>query len=391
VTMRSTSRRLRTELCLTRVFGAMLVLAVVANLGCEKKAAPVAAPPDVYVADVVQKDVPVYMELVGQTKGSQDVEIRARVEGYLDRVAFTEGTFMKKGELLYQIDPKPFEASLARAEADLATWKARLERTKNDVARYRPLAAQQAVSQQELDNAVSAEDAASAQVAAQQAVVDKARLDLGYTHITSPLDGLVGTTQVKAGNLVGRGESTLLTTVSNVDPILFRAGISEAEYLKLAKRAMEKAPGQVDAKREIDLILADGTVLDQKGQVEAIERAVDPTTGTLTVQFIFPNPGRLVRPGQYGRARFVVETKTGALLVPQRAVTELQNLYSLAVVGSDNKITFKNVKVGPRVDNLWVIEEGIEPGARVVVEGLQRVKDGAVVNPQPVTASTDAK
>ena len=210
--------------------------------GCGKKEAPAGAPPEVYVADVVQKDVPVYMELVGQTRGSQDVEIRARVEGYLNRVAFTEGAFVRKGELLYQIDPLPLEAALANAKAQLATAEARLQKANTDVNRLTPLAKQQAVSQQELDNALSAQDAARAQVDANKAAVDKATLDLGYTRITAPLDGLVGTTEVKAGNLVGRGESTLLTTVSKTDPILFRAGISEAEYLRLGKQVL--ASGQ---------------------------------------------------------------------------------------------------------------------------------------------------
>jgi membrane fusion protein (multidrug efflux system) len=356
--------------------------------GCGKKEGPAAAPPEVYVADVVQKDVPVYMELVGQTKGSQDVEIRARVEGYLDRVAFTEGSFVRKGELLYQIDPKPLEAALANARANLATAEARLTKTNNDVSRLTPLAKQQAVSQQELDNALSTQDAARAQVDANKAAVDKATLDLGYTRITAPLDGLVGTTEVKAGNLVGRGESTLLTTVSQIDPILFRAGISEAEYLRLARRIAEAGgAGAERRKTEIRLLLADGTVHPYPGHVDAIERAVDPTTGTLAVQFKFPNPDRVVRPGQYGRARFVIETRPGALLVPQRAVSELQNLYSLAVVGAGNKIEFRNVKVGPRVDGLWLIEEGLKPGEKVVVEGLQKVRDGMVVSPKAAAAA----
>jgi membrane fusion protein (multidrug efflux system) len=221
------------------VFLSALTLLAVA---CAEKEKPVAAPPEVYVADVTQKDVPVYLEIVGQTRGSQDVEIRARVEGYLDAVKFTEGAFVTKGTPLYQIDPKPLEAAIANAKANLATAKARLDKTNNDVARYRPLAEQQAVSRQELDNAVSAQEAAQAQMAAGQAAVDKAALDLGYTSIASPLDGVVGTTNVKAGNLVGRGESTLLTTVSQVNPILFRAGISEAEYLRIAKRV--QATGQ---------------------------------------------------------------------------------------------------------------------------------------------------
>jgi membrane fusion protein (multidrug efflux system) len=365
-------------------------LVAIAAAGCGKKDAPAGAPPEVFVTDVVQKDVPVYMELVGQTRGSQDVEIRARVEGYLDRVAFTEGSFVRRGELLYQIDPKPLEAALASAKANLATAQARLDKANNDVNRLTPLAKQQAVSQQELDNALAAQDAARAQVDANKAAVEKATLDLGYTRITSPIDGLVGTTQVKAGNLVGRGESTLLTTVSQVDPILFRAGLSEAEYLRLARQVRETGRPTTEA-ATLELILADGTVHPHRGSVDAIERAVDPTTGTLAVQSKFPNPERVVRPGAYGRVRFVVETKKGALLVPQRAVQELQNLYSLAVVGEGNKVSFRNVKVGPRVDSLWVIEEGLTPGEKVVVEGLLRVRDGAVVTPKPAAAASAGK
>jgi membrane fusion protein (multidrug efflux system) len=369
---------------------ALCGLVAIAAAGCGKKDAPAGAPPEVFVTDVVQKDVPVYMELVGQTRGSQDVEIRARVEGYLDRVAFTEGSFVRRGELLYQIDPKPLEAALASAKANLATAQARLDKANTDVNRLTPLAKQQAVSQQELDNALANQDAARAQVDANKEAVEKATLDLGYTRITSPIDGLVGTTQVKAGNLVGRGESTLLTTVSQVDPILFRAGLSEAEYLRLARQVLETGRPATQA-ASIELILADGTVHPHKGSVDAIERAVDPTTGTLAIQSKFPNPERVIRPGAYGRVRFVVETKKGALLVPPRAVQELQNLYSLAVVGEGNEVSFRNVKVGPRVDSLWVIEEGLKPGEKVVVEGLLRVRDGAVVVPKPAAAAPSGK
>lgn len=358
--------------------------------GCAKQAPPVASAPEVYVADVAQRDVPIYMEVVGQTKGAQDVEIRARVEGYLNSVRFTEGAFVTKGTPLYEIDPLPLQAALANAKADLATAEARLGRANNDVTRYRPLAETQAVSRQELDNAISAQEAARAMVDAAKAALDKATLDLGYASISSPIDGLVGTTNVKAGNLVGRGESTLLTTVSQVDPILFRGGVSEAEYLRLAKQVQESGK-RPEAGAGIELILADGTTHPHKGQVDAIERAVDPTTGTLAVQIRFPNPGRVVRPGQYGRARFVIETKAGALLVPQRAVAELQNLYSVAIVGSDDKVGFRNVKVGPRVDGLWVIEEGLKPGERVIVEGLQKVREGAAVSPKPVPAEPAGK
>ena len=367
-----------------------VVLAVVS--ACSPAPPPSAPPPpEVLVVEPVQRDVPVMMELVGQAAGSQDVEIRARVEGFLDTVAFTEGTLVKKGQLLYQIDPKDLQAALANAKANLATWQARLEKTNNDVKRFTPLVKQQAVSQMELDNAVSARDAASAQVDAQKAAVDKAQNDLGYTTITAPVNGLIGTTKVKAGNLVGRGESTLLDTISVIDPIFFRAGLAEAEYLRIARRVQEnQAAGTKVAPTPIQLILADGTVLPETGRLDAVERNIDPTTGTLALQIRFANPKLLVRPGQYGRARFDVDVRKGALLVPQRAVQELQNLYSLAVVGPDNKVTFRNVKVGPRVDSLWVIEEGLKPGERVIVEGLQRVREGAVVAPKPAPAQSAA-
>ena len=369
----------------------LCIVLLMAVSACSKEAPPAAPPPqDVMVTVPIQRDVPVYMELVGQAVGFQDVEIRARVEGFLETVAFTEGTVVRKGQLLYKIDPKPLQAAVANAKANLATWQARLEKSKNDVARLKPLAAQQAVSQQELDNAMAAQDASVAQVDAAKAALEKAEFDLSYTTISAPLDGLIGTTQVKAGNLVGRGESTLLVTISQIDPILFRAGIAEAEYLKVARRFSE-AQAQGVARGEktpIQLILADGTVHPHEGFLDAVERNVDTTTGTIALQIKFDNPERLVRPGQFGRVKFVIEQKKDALLVPQRAVQELQNLYNLAVVGADNKVSFRTVKVGPREGTLWVIEEGLKPGDRVVVEGLQRLREGATVNPKPVPAET---
>jgi membrane fusion protein (multidrug efflux system) len=358
---------------------------------CSKEAPPAAPPPpEVLVTAPIQRDVPVYMELVGQAVGFQDVEIRARVEGFLETVAFTEGSLVRKGQLLYKIDPKPLQAILANAKANLATSQARLEKARNDVNRFKPLVAQQAVSQQELDNAISAQDAALAQVDAGKAAVEKAEFDLSYTTITAPLDGLIGTTKVKAGNLVGRGESTLLVTISQIDPILFRAGMAEAEYLKLARRMQEDlAQGRTGStSTPVQLILADGTVHAYEGRLDAVERNIDATTGTLALQIRFPNPERLVRPGQYGRVRAIVDMKRDAILVPQRAVQELQNLYNLAVVGADNKVSFRTVKVGPREGTLWVIEEGLKPGERVIVEGLQRVAEGAVVNPKTAPAET---
>jgi membrane fusion protein (multidrug efflux system) len=367
---------------------AAVVLAGIFSSACQGEEAQVAsAPPQVFVANVERRDVPVVMELVGQTKGAQDVEIRARVEGFVDNVAFQEGTLVRKGQLLYRIDPQPFEATLSNAKADLATWEARYTKTQNDVKRLEPLARKQAVSQQELDDAVATREAAQAQVEAQNATVKKAQLDLGYTSVVSPIGGLVGTTLVREGALVGRGESTLLTTVSQIDPILFTAGISEAEYLRLARRADELRRQRGGQPVPVELLLADGTVHPEKGRLDAIERAVDTTTGTLSLQFRFPNPNGLIRPGQYGRARFVMETKKGALLLPQRAVQELQNLYNVTVVGPDNALAVKTVTVGPRVGSLWVVETGLEPGDRVVVEGAQRLKPGTVVTTKDAPAA----
>jgi len=371
----------------------MCGVALVTLSACSKEAPPAAPPPpEVLVTVPVQRDVPVYMELVGQAVGFQDVEIRARVEGFLETMAFTEGSLVRKGQLLYVIDKKPLEAKVANAKANLATWQARLEKARNDVNRLTPLAKQQAVSQQELDNAMAAQDAAVAQVDAAKAALEASQLDLGYATITAPLDGLIGTTKVKTGNLVGRGESTLLVTISQIDPILFRAGIAEAEYLKVARRVSEqRAQGIAQGEKiPIELILADGTVHPHEGQLDAVERNIDTLTGTIALQIKFPNPERLVRPGQFGRVRFVIDKKAGALLVPQRAVQELQNLYNLAVVGADNKVSFRTIKVGPREGTLWVIEEGLNPGERVIVEGLQRVADGTVVNPKPAPADAKA-
>jgi membrane fusion protein, multidrug efflux system len=353
-----------------------LLLAV--GVGCSKKEAPPPPPPEVQVAAVVQKDMPVYIELVGATSGSEDVEIRARVEGYLVSVNFTEGSFVKKGQLLYKIDPQPLQAALAQAQANLETARAGLDKTNNDVNRYKPLAEQKAVSQQELDNALSAQQAAQFQVTAYGAQVDKAKLDLAYTTINSPVDGLIGTTQKKVGALVGRGENTLLNTISQVNPILFRCAIAEAEYLRLARlgavkdRSSEKNFG-------VELILADGTIFNHKGRLDAIERAVDASTGTLTGQFSFPNPERILRPGQYGKARFVTDFKQDALLVPQLAVQEIQGLYSVMVVKPDATVEQRMVKAGERIGNLWIIDSGLKPGEKVIVEGLQKVKPGVQV------------
>jgi membrane fusion protein (multidrug efflux system) len=371
----------------SRAIGLALTLA--APIACSKPEAPPPPPaPEVEVAEVVQKDVPIYIELVGATLGSEDVEIRARVEGYLVSMNFTEGAFVKKGQLLYRIDPQPFEAALAEARANLSTAHARLEKTNTDVARLAPLAKEQAVSQQELDNALSNQEAARSQVAAADARVAKAKLDLAYTTITSPVEGLIGTTQKKVGSLVSGGE-TLLNVVSQVNPIFFRCAIAEAEYLRLARNSAGRNRSE-EKKFGVELILADGTVHPHKGRLESIERAVDPTTGTLTGQFSFPNPERILRPSQYGRARFVTEVKQDAVLVPQRAVQEIQGLHSVLVVKADNTVEQRMVKAGERIANLWVINSGAKPGEKVIVEGIQKVRPGITVSAKPAKSEQPA-
>jgi membrane fusion protein (multidrug efflux system) len=353
---------------------------------CEEPAAVAPPPPEVYVTDVVQRDVPVYLELVGQTAGFQDVDIRARVEGFLETVNFAEGTFINRGDLLYTIDRKPLEAILAEGKATQATAEARLAKANNDVARYTPLVAKQAVSRQELDNALAEQDASKSQVEAAKAAVEKATLDLSYTRVTSPITGLVGTTEVKSGNLVGRGESTLLTTISQIDPILFNVGVTEADYLRVARQVTAAGKSSGGSREGIELRLADGTVYPQTGKINTIERAVDPTTGTLGMELVFPNPDQILRPGQYGRARILLDIKRNALLVPQRAVQELQSIYTVAIVDGD-KVAFRTVKVGQKVDSLWVIEEGVTAGEQIVVEGLQRIQDGMTVSAKPAPAA----
>jgi membrane fusion protein, multidrug efflux system len=363
------------------MFGAGVVV-IASSVACEKPAPPTPPTPEVYVTAVVQKDVPVYLELVGQTEGFQDVDIRARVEGFLETMNFQEGSFVKQGDLLYTIDRKPLEAIVAEGKADQATAEARLSRATNDVTRYTPLVAKQAVSKQELDNALADQEASKSQVEAAKASVEKATLDLGYTRVTSPISGLVGTTNVKPGNLVGRGESTLLTTISQIDPVLFKVGVTEADYLRVARQVQAAGKSSGGSREGIELVLADGSRYSHTGKINTIDRAVDPTTGTLGIELVFPNPQQLLRPGQYGRARILLDTKRGALLVPQRAVQELQNLYSVALV-QDGKVAFRNVKVGQRVDSLWVIEDGLKAGEEVVVEGLQRIQEGMTVSAKP--------
>jgi len=357
------------------------VLAAVLMAGCGESAPTGAAEPPavpVKVAAVVRRDVPEMLESIGQTRGSIEVEIQARVEGFIDKVLFNEGKPVRKGEVLYEIDPKPFVAAMNRAKGVLASAQADLAKARQDVARYKPLVEQNAISREEYETSVAMQQAATAKVDAAKAALDSTELDLGYTKVTSPIDGLVGRTEVKAGALVGRGQNTLLTTVSTNDPIHCRISLSERDYLALARRVTKEEAQQ---RADFEMILSDGSIHPRKGTFVFIERLVDPTTGTILVEASFPNPGGIVRPGQFARVRVPIAVRKDAFLVPQRAVSELQATYSVGVLGNDNKVEMRPVKVGPRLNGLWIVESGLKPGDRVIVEGLLKVRNGSVVVP----------
>jgi membrane fusion protein (multidrug efflux system) len=366
---------------------ALLLLAA----ACEKDKKPQAAPPpEIPVVDVIQRDEPLGFDLVAQLRGYEDVEIRARVEGYLRSIDYQEGTDVKKGQLLFTVDDQQYRAALAEAEASLARSESNLAKSDLDVKRYTPLAAERAVSQADLDNAIASQRWGRAQVEASKAKLEQERLNLSYTRIASPIAGLAGRAERKTGDLVGKGEPTLLTTVSSIDPIRASIAIPEADYLRLARadvavREAQAAKAPTKELRPPELILSDGSVHPYPGKVILVDRAVDPTTGTLRVDLAFPNPKRNLRPGLFGRVHAETEVAKGALLVPQRAVQELQGTYTVVVIGEGNKAETRKVKPGPKAGSLWIMQEGLKPGEKVVVEGFQRLRDGMVVAPKLVS------
>lgn len=359
-----------------RIAVAVLPLLAIPFAACAKSEAAKSAappPPAVVVAPVVQQDEPVRREWIGTTQGDVNAEIRPKVDGYLLRRAYTEGSYVRAGQLLFEIDARQAQAQLQQAQANLAQAEAALAKANRDVARYEPLAAQRAISQQELDNARSAQQAAQASAGALRAMVDNARLNTSWTRVTAPIGGIAGIANAQVGNLVS--PQTVLATVSKVDPIRVNFPISEQEYLRY-----QRDPAMRNA--ELQLVLADGSEFPHKGRIALSGRDVDVKTGTITVVGVFPNPGNLLRPGQYAKVRATTELKRGALLVPQRAVNEMQGVYQVAVVGSGNVAEVRPVKTGARSGAMWIIEEGLQPGEHVVVEGFSRVKDGQVVKPQ---------
>ena len=370
-----------------------LVLAslLASSAGCGKKEPPPPPPPpEVKVTPVVQRDVPIYIEVIGQTRGSTEIEVRARVEGYLESVNYQEGSVVRKGQLLYTLDPRPFEANVAQARGVQAEAEAQLARARQDVARYEPLVAKNAISRQEYETAVQVARAAEASVEAAKAGVERTKIDLSFTRINAPASGIAGKTEVYPGTLVGRGQSELLTRISQVDKIHVRVSLPEKDFIEYNRKREERRRAGNTNPLKFELLLSDGSVHPEKGDLVFVDRAVDPQTGTILVEVAFPNPGGTVRPGQYARVRVAIDEKKGAILVPQRAVTELQGIYNVAVVKPDDTVELRMVKAGERVGTLWVIDEGLKAGDRVVVEGVQKVRSGIKVTPRPADAEPAA-
>jgi RND family efflux transporter MFP subunit len=404
-----------------------IAAALLASAACSGPASAAAAPPplEVRVASATQSDVPIYAEWIGTLDGYVNADIKAQVSGYLIQQAYTEGSFVKAGQLLFQIDPRPFQAALdqargqlaqtegqldqakallAQAEAQVAVSEANAKRTQLDVDRYTPLVQQQAVTQQDLDDATQNNLAGRAQVQAAQAqvqtakaqivalnaavqsakaAVETAEINLGFTHITSPIDGIPGIAQLQVGALVSPA-SGAMTAVSTLEPIKVYFTVSEQQFLDFHRRY--PTPESVESERlkaPIELILADGSVYPHNGQIYFADRAVDVRTGAIRIAALFPNPGNLLRPGQYARIRASFRTASGAILVPQRAVSELQGGYQIATVDGSNRVDIRAVELGDTVGNQQIVTDGLKPGDRVIVEGLQKVQQGMVVNPQP--------
>jgi RND family efflux transporter MFP subunit len=346
--------------------------------GC-KKAPPPPAPPEVLFVSATPTNVPIFEEWIGTLDGFVNAQIRAQVTGYLQSQNYEDGSHVKKGDLLFQIDPSPFQAVLDQAEARLAQDQAQAGKTEQDVKRYTPLAKQQAVSQEELDNAIQANLAANAQIKADEAAVETARLNLGFTRIISPVEGLAGIALAQVGDLVSPS-SGILTTVSTVNPIKVYFPVSERSYLGFWRRFLNDTNGH---DLPLRMILSDGSEDQERGRFYSADRQVNPNTGTLQIVGLFSNADFVLRPGQYARIRAQTATRTNAFLVPQRAVSELQGNYQVALIGETNHIHLQPVKLAEQLGSNWIVTEGLKPGDRVVVEGILKAKEGVVVNPKP--------
>jgi RND family efflux transporter MFP subunit len=363
------------------------------------KAAP-AGVPDVAVLRVEQQDVPIIHEWIGTLDGLTNADVRAQVTGYLLKQGYQEGAFVRRGQLLFEIDPRPFQAALALAEGQLAQAKAQLAnaeavqgRTELDVKRYTPLAKEQAATQQDLDNAVqnnlaaaASVETAKAQIKSSEAGVETARINLEFTRLVAPIDGIAGQALLQVGALVSPAAGAV-TSVSTVNPIKVYFTVGEPQYLAFRRRfPTEESTRTTEKTLRIELVLADGSTYPHLGSFDFADRQVNESTGTIRIAALFPNPNNILRPGGYAKVRVFIDVQHGALLVPQRAVTEIQGGYQVAVVGSDNKVAIQPVTVGAQVDNRWVITDGLHPQDRVVVEGTQKVRSGMHVNPKPFAA-----
>ncbi len=374
------------RLPLWSVLGALPVALAVSGCGSPEVSAP--PPLEIPVVQVIQRDQPIELEMVGQTLGSSDIPIRARVEGTIESMDFAEGRPVKRGDLLYTIDPRPFEAKVVEAKGHLAEARTELVKAKSDLDRIRPLAEMHAVSQQDLDAAVAQYEAAIGARQAARARVEQAEIELSYTRIHSPIDGRIGLSAAKVGEFVGRAPNpVVLNYVSQTDPIRVRFAIDESRYLQFARRLIELQDAPLEQQRYrsgLELILADGTLHEYQGRPVATDAAVNPETGTFTIEADFPNPDNLVLAGQFARIRAVVETRKQALLVPQRSITELQGHFRVFVVSEDGRVELRPVEPGPRIGQLQIIESGLEPSERVALEGVQRLKPDMTVAPELV-------
>jgi len=372
---------------------AVMLAAAVAMAACGPAEPPPIPPMEVQVLEVQPRDIPLYLDMVGQTLGSVDIPIRARVDGVLEEMHFLEGRSVKQGQLLYVIDAVPYQSKVVEAEGRLAEAETSLAKAESDLNRIRPLAEMKAVSQQDLDASVAQFEAAQGALQAARAQVDQANIQLGYTRIYAPIDGLISITKANVGEYVGQYPNpVVLNTVSQVDPIRVRFAISEREYLRFSRslsQSMRSLDDEEMSKDELELILADGKVHDHRGGVVSFNEAVDPQTGTLTLEADFPNPDRIVLPGQFARVRGSPETRVNAIAVPQRAVIETQGLYQLGVVAADGTVELRRVEMGPRVDNDWIVDSGLKAGERVALDGLQRLRTGMKVASKPALAQPE--
>jgi len=356
--------------------------------GCTSGASAPSPPPapTVEFVSVIQQDVPIYSEWVATLDGYVNAQIQPRVAGYIIRQNYKEGSVVRKGEVLFEIDPRPFKAALDQAKAQLAQAEAQLGKAGLDVQRDTPLAQARAIAQSQLDTEIQAKLGAQAQVLAAKANVEQAALNLEFTKVTSLINGIAGIAQVQIGGLVG--PSSVLTSVSQVDPIKAYFTVSEQDFTDFHRRFPTQQSVEEQRRRIIlKLMLADGSVYERPGTIYFADREVNPATGAIRIAGVFPNPNNLLRPGGYGRVRASAKTQNGALLVPQRAVIELQGSHQVAVVGSDNKVSIRAVTVGERVGKLWIVTEGLKPGEHVVVEGLMKVRDGAAVKAVPTDSA----